>query len=321
MARRLTTSNLVADVRSLIDETNQASIDDERDILPALNRAQDVAANILAQSYESPLLTYTSQQTTGNVREYDIPHDAFEMRLEKLEVAFQNGVFNPITRVNYRDATALETNAVSAFPEYYSEVGDKYRLYPGSTGAYPLRVWYLKDPDPLVLEQGTVTRINSAGNYVTVDTIGSDLTVENDSFNSYVSFIDGRTGRNKGSCQIQVLTDNKITFKTVPVRTTVLGKTISGSLPDDLEVDDLICTAGGSCISVLKKPFANFLIDMATSELLNTKLGIPSELAEVSKKEMARIVKESWAGRETYLRIKTANPHWQVVGRKANNRY
>jgi hypothetical protein len=321
MARRLTVSNLIADVRSLLDEQNQASIDNLQDILPALNRAQDVAANILAKHYESPLLAYTTQPLVGGQSEYLIPPDAFEQRLEKIEVQIQNGLFNPVKRQSYRDSTLLETTARTAYPLFYSEIGDKYRLYPAPTGAYPLRIWYIKDPEPLVLEQGTITAFNLTGNYVVVSDIGSQLTVEDSLFSSYVSFIDGATGRVKGSCQILRVSNDQIFFKTVPDRTSVLGTPIQSSLPVDLALDDLICTVDGNCISVLKKPFANFLIQMAVSELLNTKLGIVNEMAEKMRQEMQQIVKESWAGRENYLRVHSANPHFERIGKRYGNRF
>lgn len=319
MARRLTTSNLVSDIRSLIDEQNGVSIDDIGDILPALNRAQDTASNILARHYESPLLAYTSVVVT-TAQEYPIPRQAMEQRLEKIEVQIQNGLFNPLKRVSYRDATLLETTAHTSIPMFYSEIGDKFRLYPAPTGAYPMRVWYIQDPDPLVLEQGTITKLPGSSQVV-VDNIGSQLSVEVDSLSSYVNFVDGTTGGLKGTCQVQSLSDRVVTFRSTPTRTTVLEKTVSGSLPADLAVDDLICTVDGTCISVLKKPFANYLISMAVSELKNTKLGMQDEMAEKVRKEMERIVQESWVGRESYMKVRSSNPHFERIGRRYGNRF
>ena len=294
-----------------------------------MNRAQDVAANLLAKHYESPLLAYTLQYLNAGQKEYDIPPDAFEQRLEKIEVQIQNGLFNPIKRQNYRDATLLETTARTAFPLFYVEIGDKYRLYPSPTGAYPLRVWYLKDPEPLVLEQGTIVGpqdpgtkgMDLTGNYVSVTDLGTQLTVDDSLPSSYVSFIDGGNGRIKGSCQILRITGSTIFFKSSPDRPSVLGHPIQGALPTDLALDDLICTVDGNCISVLKKPFANYLVTMAASELLNTKLGMQNDMAEKVRQEMHTIVKESWAGRESYLRVRSASPHFERVGRRYGNRF
>lgn len=321
MARRLTVSDLVADVRSLCDEANSASIDTKLDILPALNRAQDMASNILARHYESPLLAYTSVATVSGTQEYPIPRAAFENRLEKVEVQIASGIFVPVKRISYRDATFAETPVKTQIPEYYAEVGDVFRLYPAPSGAYSLRVWYLKDPLPLVLEQGTVQVVGS--NYVVVDAIGSDLTVDASLPTSYVNFVDGTTGAVKGSMQIQSLntTTNTITFKTSPNRTTVLDQTVGTALPANLAADDLVCVVYGCCVPVLKKPFSNFLTQMAASELLNTKLGMQSEMAEKVRGEMEKMVQESWAGRESYLRVKSASPMWGRVGRRYGSRY
>lgn len=321
MARRLTVSDLVSDVRSLIDEANSASISTDTDILPALNRSQDVAANILARAYESPLLAYEALTLTGGTQEYPIPRAAFENRLEKVEVQIAAGIYTPVKRISYRDATLVETPAQTSIPSCYAEIGDVFRLYPAPTGAYPLRVWYLKDPLPLVLEQGTVTQVNLGQNWVIVDSIGADLTVDASNTNSYVNFVDGTTGAVKGSAQIQTLSNNRITFKTTPTRTTVLDQSISGSLPATLAPDDLVCVVYGCCVPVLKKPFSNFLTQMAASELMNTKLGMQSEMAEKVRGEMEKLVQESWVGRENYLRVRPANPHWGRIGRRFGSRY
>jgi len=321
MARRLTVGNLVEDVRSLIDESNQVSIETERDIIPALNRASDICCNLLAGHYESPLLAWAIVPTVSGLHEYPIPRDAFENRLEKIEIQIQPNLYNPVKRINYRDATFVETTTQTAFPMYYSEIGDNFRLYPTSTGAYNMRVWYIKEPGNLVLEQGTVTAIAQNTASIVVDTVGSSLTTENDSYGSYVNFIDGTTGRLKGTCQIRTLSNNRISFKTTPTRTLILDTPVQGFLPTDLSPDDLICTVEGTCISALKRPFANALIQIAVSELLNTKLGMQSELAEKMRKEMEDIVKKSWEGRESYMRVRAANPHFERIGRRAGNRY
>ena len=86
MARLLlTVQDLVDQVRNQVDEQDQDAVSLEGDILPVLNRAQDYAYNILARKYQEPLLTYT-QLTLTSGQEYDIPEDAFEDRIEKIEI-------------------------------------------------------------------------------------------------------------------------------------------------------------------------------------------------------------------------------------------
>ena len=49
-------NDLIDEVRSMLDEDNRTSVSDTADILPALNRAQNYAANILSRHYESHYL-------------------------------------------------------------------------------------------------------------------------------------------------------------------------------------------------------------------------------------------------------------------------
>lgn len=312
--RRLVTSELIADVRSLTDEENIASVKDVEDIIPALNRAQDIAANILARHYESPLLKYTLVNIESGVQEYDIPEDAFEQRLEKVEIKI-NSFFTEIARLSYRDITYYESNLKVAYPYYYCIIGTKYRLLPNVNGAYPLRIWYLKDPEPLVLEQGRVTTINQVSNYLIVDSIGSDLTTDSSELNSFVNLIDGNTGEVRASLQIQSIVGNKITFKTSPTRTEVLNKEITGDIPDALQKDDYICTISGTCISLLKKPFNNYLIQLAVADITR-KLGGNTEVELAIKSELEEIVTRSWVGREQTLSVKPKSSNWAYSRRR-----
>jgi hypothetical protein len=315
-SRRLTTSNLVAEVRSMLDEQNREAVDDVTDIIPALNRAQDHAANILARHYESPLLAYTSVTLTGGTSEYDVPEDAFEQRLEKIEVNV-NGRYSEVRRISYRDATPYDTNSSTSFPAFYSVVGQKYRLMPTPSGTYPLRVWYLKDPDALVLEQGRITGISIGSRYVTVDSIGEDLTTEADQLDSYVNLIDGQTGLIKATLQIQNIQGNKVYFKSSPARSTVLNRTISSSIPTTVEKDDFLCTIHGTCVPLLKKPFSNYLIEYAVAEL-QRKLGGPADLELRVLESMEAAVERSWVGREQALRISKRSQNWGSSIRRYN---
>ena len=56
MARSITTRQLISSIRSMIDERNEAEIDDDLDILPALNRGFDDAIDILARKYPDSLI-------------------------------------------------------------------------------------------------------------------------------------------------------------------------------------------------------------------------------------------------------------------------
>lgn len=318
-----TVSDLLSDTRSLLDEDNLASVSTVDDLLPALNRAQDYAANILSRHYESPLLTYTTVNTTGGLKEYEIPEDAFEERIEKVEVQV-NGNFYPLQRINYRDISIYESQSAVSIPYYYCVVGNRIRLLPGPTGTYPLRVWYLVDPYPLVEPQGRITLVNEADNYVRVDAIGSDLTTETDQLNSYVNLVDGHSGKIKGSFQIQTITDNKIQFKSSPMRSSVLNFSISDDLAAltdaqgqaiHVEEDDYVCVIKGTCIPFFKKPFSNFLIQYAVAEI-RRKLGGPADIELNVLKNLEDQVERSWVGRENSLRVQKRSGNWDYFSRR-----
>lgn len=320
-----TVDDLISAVRSLLDEENNASVDNDLDILPALNRAQDVAANILSRHYESPLLNYKIVSTSNNQAEYDIPEDAFEERLEKVEVEI-NSLYYPVRRIDYRDISLYETQGSTAIPYYYAIVGNKFRLLPTSNGTYSLRVWYNKDPLPLVTAQGRITKVDTTDQFLTVDAVGTDLTTENDNLNSYINIIDGQTGARKGSFQIKSLLNNRIYIKTSPTRSSVYNIPISsdlGTLVSDrdpssvitIEPDDLVSVVAGACIPFFKKPFSNYLIQYAVADI-RRKLGEASDMDERIKQELLQIVERSWVGREQSIRVSKRNDKWDLPVRR-----
>lgn len=330
MARRLTVQNLIDDVRSMLDEDNRESIKTDEDILPALNRAQDFASNILARHYESPLLTKKTIAMVAGQDEYNLPEDAFEQRLEKVEVNV-NQLYYPVTRISYRDLSLYETQGTTNIPYYYSVVGNKYRILPTGNDTYNLRIWYLKDPLPLVSPQGRINTINSASNYVILDSAGDELTTEADNLDSYVNIIDGQTGERKATFQVKTITGNKITFKTIPSRSSVLNLTIDTDMTDleankddgsgevkaqvNIEEDDFICLIHGTCVPLFKKPFSNFLIQYAIAEI-RRKLGGPADLELRVLKDLEQQVERSWVGREQTLRVKKRSGNWDLPIRR-----
>lgn len=331
----ITVDDLIADVRSLLDEDNRLSVSDEEDIIPALNRAQNYAANILSRHYESPMLKKIEVQTINGRMEYEIPEDAFEQRIEKIEIKV-NEIYYPLKRIDYKDISLYENKNSTAIPYYYCIVGNRYRIIPSSNATYPLRVWYLQDPAPLVKSQGRINVVNSASNYIIVDNIGSDVTTEADNLNSYVNIIDAQTGIRKGTFQIKTINGNQITFKTSPTvrptssnptNTNVLNTTIdtdmnnlSVNLEDEgpdvvIEPDDYISVISGTAIPFFKKPFTNFLIQYAIAEI-RRKLGEGNGLEQEVLKSLEQQVERSWVGREQSMRVKKASNNWSLPTRR-----
>jgi hypothetical protein len=316
MARRLIVDDMVAEVRSLIDEVNVENIRDVEDILPALNRGQDYAASVLVRRYEEPLMVSTTLTLPTTTDEIDIPDDAFEGRIDKLEVLVGTDYFE-VKRISFRDVTDYEYPLSTNVPQYYAVVGNKFRLLPKPSTAYPVRLWYPQDPSALELSQGQVRSLNVANNYIIVDAIGSGLTTNVDQLNSYVNFIDGSTGRVKKTMQIQSLSDQRITFKSTPTRTSVLGRTVSGSFTaDDLQPDDYICTVHGTCVPFLKKPLSNFLINFAVADIKINKLGGEPGLLPQQMGAFEKQVERLWVGQEQTLRVKRVNSHFGTRRRR-----
>jgi hypothetical protein len=315
-----TVDNLVNEVRQQLDEMNRDSVSTEADILPTLNRASDFASDILTRKYPEPLLKYLTLDLEAGVSEYDIPEDTFEDRILKLEtvvpISSGRGNYIEIQRISYRDITNYESAAISSFPLYYCIIGRKIRIVPQPSGAYDARMWVIRNPEKLVLPQGRVTLISSAQNYIVVDEASGDLTTQSDQLASYVNVVDGQTGEIKGSLQIQSIVDNKITFRSVPARDTVLNREIGTSLEDlQIQQDDYICAIDGICVPYFGRPTSNFLIQYAVAEITR-KLGGAADTEENILKKFEQQVERTWAGRQQDLRVKKKSNVWGTNTRR-----
>lgn len=322
MARILyTVQNLVDEVRAQLDEQNQDSVSTTADIIPALNRAQDYAFDIYARKYPEPILAYATLPLISHQAEYDIPEDVFEDRVSKIEMRVPAGsgaaaTSREVQRVSYRDLTNYESTSVTNVPYYYAVIGRKIRFVPTPSGTYDARLWYLRNPEKLVLPQGRITILNTVSNYVIVDSAGDSLTTESDQLGSYVNLVDGQTGVIKGTLQIQILSDNKLTFRTVPTRSTVLNRTVTGDLSSlSAAQDDYISPIEGICVPYYGRPTGNFLIQFAVSEI-SRKLGGAADLEEKILDKFEKQVERTWVGRETTLRIKKRSQNWGVPTRR-----
>lgn len=334
MSQIITVDDLVNDVRNQLDEHNTLSVGDETDILPALNRAQRYAANILTRHYEPPMLKHVILTPVSGQAEYPIPQDCLEERLEKVELNI-NSLYYPLQRVSYREMSQYETNTSRPAPDYYTVVGRNMRILPKPSGTYPLRLWYLAEPPKLVPVWGRITRVDTA----TMSVIAADqvlqtedeqgMTTQVDELNSYVNVIDAETGIRKATLQIRNISGSQITFKTVPTRSTVQTLTVDTSMTTlsvntdvnndgsdvSIEVDDYLCAVEGSCVPFFKNPFSNFLIQYAIAEL-RRKLGGDSESERTVLKDLETQVERSWVGRENTLRVVRSSNKWNNSGRR-----
>jgi len=331
MARSITTRGLIEAVRSLIDEANEAEIDDVLDILPSINRGLDDAADILSRKYPDSLVKHIDIPLSEGVNgEYDIPEDAFQERLEKVETKL-NGYYHEIKRIDYRDITLYDTPQPVATPYYYAVIGQKFKLVPPPTAVESLRVWYIPEVGPLVPEFGRITHINQDNpdtpyirltNMQDVDQLSTDI----DSLEAFVNIVDGRSGKIKATMQIASVVNSKITFVTdisklvESGRASVEGRTIASALPEDIAVDDYICPVEGTCIPPMRSPLTNFLITYASAEIKALKLeGDPGVVLQQLARFEERIEK-TWSRREQSLRVGKSSRVWSPRGRSLWNR-
>lgn len=304
MARKLQTVQDLADtVRSRIDELNRDTIDDVRDILPALNRALEYAVDIYARQYPDPYLASTTIALEAGEDEYQLPEDAYEDRVVKVDLLYNSYFYSDIQRISYRNLADYETNNVNTEPYYYAMVGRTIKLVPVPSSGYSMRVWYVKNPNQLVLPQGRITVVNTANNYVVVDSVGSDISTESDQLSNFVNIINARTGEVRGTFQVLSTDDTRITIRTTPNRTEVLGHEVLDSLVDvGVKEDDYVCLATGTCVPYLSSPTSNFLIQYSIAEL-SRQLGINSVEEEQVLDKFEKQVKTTWAGREPTMRV------------------
>lgn len=309
-----TVNDLVDEVRSQLDEENVDSVNDSRDILPALNRAQNIAFDILARKYPEPLIFPATLDLIASQSNYAMPENVFEDRIQKVEIAIptNNGRFTyqELQRVSYRDSGLYESSVNSNVPSYYTIFGRTIRIIPSPSGTYDARIWAMRNPEKLVTQQGRITIVPTAGNYLILDGLGDGLTTESDQLGSYVNVIDGQTGEIKGSLQIQSLTADKATFRTVPLRSTVLGRDILAALTDvAVEQDDYICSVVGTCVPYYSRPVGNFMIRHAVNSIKG-KLEELDALEKSMVEELEQQVARTWAGREQTMRVKKRSRIW-----------
>lgn len=303
--RPITVKSMVDQVRSQLDEENRAGVDTQSDVLPALNRALEHAAEIYSKHWPEPLLMPKEIVLTGGTSDYAIPEDALGERVHKVEIIVP-GFPSALRHISFYQTSEYETAGTVAIPYGYTILQRNIRFYPTPSGKYNARVWYIKQPEPMVLDYGRITRVDTANSYITVDVLGSDdagrPSTELDDLLSFVNVVDAQTGEVKATLQVKSITDQRIDFKTTPSVASVWNTPIMSSIPATVEMNDYLCPIDGTCVPYLRTPTTNFMIQYAVAEL-RRKLGDQSDLEERVKKEFEEEVKHTWAGRDSCLRV------------------
>jgi hypothetical protein len=331
MALLETTENLIEEVRSLTNELNQDSLQSERDILPALNRAQEHMMSILARHYPEPYLK-EYEFDVSNRPNYKIPEDAWSDLVTKIEMKTPspNAYRYEVTRAKYRDATRFRAGSKPNVPSYYIIRGREIELIPEPSGTYNGVMWYVRAPEKLVLPQGRITFVSANENRIKLDAIGTSLSTETDALESWVNIIDGQTGVVKATAQIQTINGTQdIIFKSnissnlLSANGTILNRTPTTDLSTVVDNDgnlnihpnDYVCSIVGTCVPYFFQPARNFIVSHASADC-GRALGIPADSMYREREKFEKEIKDTWTGREAALRIKNKSPHWSLQKRR-----
>jgi hypothetical protein len=310
----LTVDDLINLVRDDIDEDNVVDVTSD-DILQKLNRAQRKGVLKVIKNYDSLFLT-SRDVTTTTASDYPWAPDVYAGKIKKLEL-ISNGRANEIRRIHFRRSTPLVRGSTTSRPTSYELIGKSWRLYGTPNPGLTIREWYVRTPEPLVVQQGRVQSFGTDGatgqDYVLVDAVGSDLSSSTSSLNCYVNFIDYNTGAVKGTAQIASIdtTNKRVLFKASGLsRTTVLGKTVDVALPSDLAADDYICVVRGTCVPEIPEAYYDYLTQHAVVAIKRSK-GEPTQEDYAALKDEEKEVEQIYQGTETRMRVAQRNPFFQ----------
>jgi hypothetical protein len=307
-----TVDELVDQVRSQMDEEDTSNLSD-REILDALNRAQNRAAAIFSREYEQFFWNSTTITTTAGTSTYDIPSDAFNRVIKKLEVEQGSGNRWEIRAISPKEATLHRTSGQVSVPSLFTLTKNTIEIFPKPTGGVTIHVHYTKAPHKLVKSQGRISSYDATNERVIVDTLGDDISTSTTGFNSYINVIDYTTGDIKATLQVSAIntTTKQVSFKTASLtRSTVLGRTIATALPSDISEDDYLAVVTGTCVPEVPGGHVDYLIQHAVVEL-RRRFG-ESVVQEIEARDnLETELKKTWAGRPLTTRVRNANPHWK----------
>ena len=298
---RFTTRQLIESVRQQVMEANSTRVSTDQ-ILSAINRGYDDANDMLCRLYPDPLIDYYEAYPDEN-GQVEIIETAFQDRVQEVEF-YPNGGDNYRSRIPETDdvsAHGLYNNVRGGYPSLYSIIGRNIQLAPVNIQKTLIRVWYIKTPLPLVVDQGRLQIIDRDNNYIVVDnlnTTDAETPISaTDPYGKYVNITDATTGKIKCTMQIESIDDNQLVFKTNPTRTTVFNLPVVGVIPDSVSEDDVISSVGGLGVLFFNRPLANYLIQYAVNEVQRS-LGVSNLSFEESKlRELKKTVEGTWKRR------------------------
>jgi hypothetical protein len=313
MSRAFNVSDLVDEVRSLVDEFNEAQLETERDIVSSLGRSLERAHKTLSMTYPEGLAFYTDIAGI-NTREYTLPEDIFEDKIIRMEW-FKAGEETP--KVCQNTGLKLFGRFVPSFdsptaaPIAHIIYGRKIRFNATPNGIYTLRIWAIRDVERPVLPYGRISGISGNSLFLTEVNENFDPSVASDLLSSYVNVIDGQTGEVKGSLQILNFDGaDTVAFKSSPDRGSVLNRNILTSLTNaNAQSDDYLCSIKGSCVLYMFDIVHSYVVQASVAEM-KRKLGYAYDVDQKLMDVFLNDIKTTFMGREGKMRINQNNPNW-----------
>lgn len=302
-------SELILAVRDGIDEDDTADVSDAK-ILRALNRAQLKLARLAVRKYP-PLFSREHTESGVSTQAVAIPETSYAFTVNEVSVRpAGTQTWMPCHRAPAAQLIGLDNETTTSTPAYWDQQGADIKLYPTPANT-DVRIRYQVKPLDLVVEQARITSVS--GQTVYLDAIGADLTTSIAQLKAFVNLVDGTTGAVKGTMQVSAVPSSiasPLQFKASSLdRATVFGQTVDTVLATDVEADDYVCIANGTCVPNLLSDYSDYLVLAAVVEL--RRAAGEDTTAEVAQlRELEDDVRAMWAGRAAGLRVARKSPYW-----------
>jgi hypothetical protein len=302
-------TDLLNRVREKTDESNTESVSDPF-ILRSLNEAQRSLVRIAARQYEQIFIEHTTLVTDGS-NLLVIPEDAFDRRIEFVEVEVASGIWRKLDKEQSKRVGQYSSSVTSALAVAYSTKQNKIILLPTPASGKNVRVWYTRRPKQLVASYGRIIDIDTGAGTITLESLSSSVSTDVDSLAAFINVVDATTGLVKGSYQVASAASNVVTIKAASLdRAAVAGQTISTTLASTIEVDDYICAINGTCVMELLADYSDYIIQYAVVDIRRAlREDTTPDYAHL--KDLEKELETIWSGRELGGRVTNRNPHWR----------
>lgn len=318
MARVSSTPDLILEIREQASEFNVNAKSDDA-IVRIMNRGLRFVASELARTWEIPLIArvaYDPRTYDPNVG-FEYPPDIFEDRITFCQVDTPAAP-TTIQFRGYTQVTALQIRGSRSFiPVAAYQKGRALFVVPQAGSAYNILVDYVRLPDPFVQPIGRVTSVDLAGDAVAVSDLQTDL-VSADVTNqlAYVNLVDGMSGMVYDTRQVQLVQGSRLGFRASPSRTTVEGRTVSGTFTSTQvtpKIGDYVCPVDGTCVPQFGQMLVNFVVQYAVAEIArslgDTTAAIGKQIADRGE----QAARQQKAGHPSIMRVKNKSKVWGVV--------